>query len=100
MAQCSQSSRVSAQCSQSQSTLLHAAVDGDHSPTLSLALGLGADPSLRDTDGRTSVLLAAYCGTVGMLDALVARGGDVNAGCEDGAPSSCWPWCAFLSHTL
>ena len=48
-----------------------------------------------DTRGRTPLVLAATGGSVEMIKLLIARGADVNGGCDDGKRALHW---AVLSH--
>jgi len=44
-----------------------------------MLLDSGADIKMRDNDGRTAVWFAAAEGMIDTLDALIARGADVDA---------------------
>lgn len=59
-------------------TVLHAACQFGHLPTVLLALSMGADPNARSEDGTTPMRCAAGYATAEVLRALVRAGGDVN----------------------
>lgn len=58
---------------------LASAVLADRSAMVKLLLRAGADPSQRDTAGRTPLIMAASVGSVEIAKALLARGATVDA---------------------
>ncbi|HUS04995.1 MAG TPA: ankyrin repeat domain-containing protein, partial [Bryobacteraceae bacterium] len=59
--------------------LLIAAGQPGATPIVKLLLEKGADPKVRDRDGQTTILRAAYNGDAETMKLLLARGVDVNA---------------------
>ncbi len=59
-------------------------------------LAVGADPDVKDTDGRTSVWWAAYDGTADILQLLIEGGGNVNEPDDEGRT----PLIALLRYNM
>ena len=59
-------------------TLLHHAADQGQADLARLLLGAGADPNLKDEEGKTSLGLAAYSGHQEVAGLLLAGGADPN----------------------
>lgn len=58
---------------------LSVAVQADRPGMVRLLLRAGADPSVRDAQGRTPLIMAARGGSISIAKALIAHGAEINA---------------------